>query len=88
MRRSVASELPGVGVVRPAIETSSWKPPPSEMSHAAMPLGPQAAHDRSASSVSVRARGARLETNSIGPFSCTISCPVTGCFSVVPESIR
>ena len=68
--------------------TNAIKPPPSEMSQAAMPLGPQAAQERSASSVSVKARGALLETNSIGPFSWGISRPVTGCFSVVPESIR
>jgi hypothetical protein len=86
--RSVASELPGCGVVRPAMSTSSWKPPPREMSQATMPLGPQAAQDRSDSSTSVRASGAFSETNCIGPSSWGIGRPVTGWFSVVPESIR
>ena len=77
--RSVADELPGEAIVRPAIQVSSWNPPLTAMSQCTSPLGPQAAQAMRASSTSVSGTGSCSERNCSGLSPCT---------TVLPDEVR
>ncbi len=76
MSRSWANELPGAAAVRPAMVTSSWKPPWMAMSQWAMPFGPHADQAMIASSSSLRGTTACSDRKLRGPRSWTSVRPL------------